>query len=151
MNIVKVFSSIKIRDKILFLTVVGIVVFIFFSTLTVIMGKKQLHTLENIYAKKVVPLDKLRKIQLVFQEIEFRMSGAMADIVTGTAAVNHMKLSMIELESLWDEAGSTVSEEALGKEKADFIKGFTGYKSMSGKFEKAYMKLFYDGETGRCL
>ena len=148
MNLIKVFSSIKIRDKILFLTVVGILVFIFFSSLTVILGKKQLHTLEDIYTKKVVPLDKLRKIQLIFREIEFRMPGAMADIVTGTAAVNHMKLSVNELDDLWNEAGATVPEETLGKEKANFIKGFNGYKSMTGKFDKAYMKLFYDGEAG---
>lgn len=148
MNLIKVFSSIKIRDKILFLTVVGILVFIFFSSLTVILGKKQLHTLEDIYAKKVVPLDKLRKIQLIFREIEFRMPGAIAEIVTGTAAVNHMKLSVNEIDDLWNEAGATVPEETLGKEKADFSRGFNGYKSMAGKFDKAYMKLFYDGEAG---
>ena len=72
----------------------------------------------------------------------------MADIVTGTAAVNHMKLSVNELDDLWNEAGATVPEETLGKEKANFIKGFNGYKSMAGKFDKAYMKLFYDGEAG---
>ena len=148
MNLMKVFSSIKIRDKILFLTVVGIIVFIFFSTLTVVLGKKQLRTFEDIYAKKVVPLDKLRKIQLIFREIEFRMPGVMADLTTGTGAVNHMKLSTKEIDELWTEAGPTVPEDTLGKEKADFIKGYSGFKSMAGTFEKGYMKVFYDGETG---
>jgi methyl-accepting chemotaxis protein len=146
MNLMKVFSSIKIRDKILFLTIIGIIVFIFFSTLTIIMGKRQLNNLEDIYAKKVVPLDKLRKIQLIFREIEFRMPGAMADLTTGTGAVNHMKLSTKEIDELWKDAGPTVPEDTLGKEKADFSKGFSGFKSMAGVFEKAYMKLFYDGD-----
>jgi methyl-accepting chemotaxis protein len=148
MNLKKVFSSIKIRDKILFLTIIGIIVFIFFSTLTVILGKRQLNTLEDIYAKKVVPLDKLRKIQLIFREIEFRMPGAMGDIVTGTAAVNHIKLATKDIDELWKDAGPTVPEDTLGKEKADFSKGFSGFKSMGGVFEKAYMKVFYDGDAG---
>ena len=122
--------------------------FIFFTVLTVTLGKRQLHTLDDIYDKKVIPLDKLRNIQLTFRELEFRMMGIIADTVTGTAAVNHMKSSISEVDNLWEEAGPTIPADTLGKEKEDFIRGYKGFKKMTGTFEKAYMKMFYDNDSG---
>jgi methyl-accepting chemotaxis protein len=140
-------SSIKIRDKILFLSLMGIMVFVVFSIGTVLMGKNQIVALEEMYTKDVVPLDKLRNIQLIFREIEFRMSGAMSDIVTPTAAVNHLKASISEVDTLWEEAGAELTSELLVEEKEKFNKGYKGFKSMSGQLESAYMKIFYDEET----
>ena len=45
------------------------------------MGKKQSNTLEEIYSQKVVPLDNLRKIQLIFRELEYRMAAVTSDLV----------------------------------------------------------------------
>jgi methyl-accepting chemotaxis protein len=140
-------SNIKIKYKILFLTIAGISLFITFSVGTVLMGKKQISTLENIYVKKVSPLDKMRKIQLIFRETEFRIAGVMSDMVTGTAAVNHLKESIKEVEALWEETAPALTTEILIKEKEKFEKGFTGFKGLANQIEAAYMKVFYDGET----
>ncbi|MBI5663747.1 MAG: hypothetical protein HZC49_01470, partial [Nitrospirae bacterium] len=92
-----IMSRIKIRDKILFLALVGIAVLIFFSTCAVLFGKNQRAALEVMCTKNVVPLDRLRKIQLIFRETEFRMAGVMTDMIDGTAAVNHLKSSLKEV------------------------------------------------------
>ena len=73
------------------------------------MGKKQIKTLENIYVKKVIPLDKMRNIQLIFRETEFRMAGVSADMVTGTAAVNHLKEAIKEIDQLWADASGALN------------------------------------------
>jgi len=146
-NIAALLSKVKIRDKILFLTISSIIIFISFSVGTVLMGKKQIETLEDIYIQKVVPLDQMRSIQLIFRETEFRMAGVSADIVTGTAAVNHLKESIKSVEDLWATAGSAIKDESLTEDKETFDKGFNGFKGIAGQIEKAYMQVFYDGET----
>lgn len=141
-----ILSGVKIRDKILFLTLVGIVVFIVFSVGAVIMGKKQIATLEARYKEYILPLDKLRKIQLIFRETEFRMAGVMTDMIDGTAAVNHLKSSLKEVDSLWEDVSPVMSSEELIPERDKFDKGYKGYKGMSGNLETAYMKVFNDGD-----
>jgi methyl-accepting chemotaxis protein len=146
-NITSLLSKVKIRDKILFLTIWSIVIFIAFTVGTVFMGKKQIKTLEDIYVKKVIPLDKMRNIQLKFREIEFRMAGVSADMVSGTAAVSHLKESLKVVDDLWAETNLELTGETLLEDKGKFDKGFAGFKGMAGQIEKAYMKIFYDGET----
>jgi methyl-accepting chemotaxis protein len=142
-----VLSGIKIRDKILFLAVVGIAVLVFFSTCVVIMGKNQIAALEGMYTKNVIPLDKLRKIQLIFRETEFRMAGVMTGMIDGTAAVNHLKASLKEVDSLWKDVKPVLNSEDLIAERDKFEKGHEGYNGMSGKLGSAYMKVFDDNDT----
>lgn len=146
-NLTALLSKIKIRDKILFLTISSIIIFISFPVGTVLMGKKQTKTLEDIYVQKVIPLDQMRTIQLIFRETEFRMAGVSAGIVTGTAAVNHLKESIQSVDELWAAAGAALKDEALTEDKETFNKGFKGFKGMAAQIEKAYMKVFYDGDT----
>jgi methyl-accepting chemotaxis protein len=142
-----ILSGIKIRDKILFLTSIGIIVFIIFSAGAVIMGNNQITTLEDIYAKNVVPLDKLRKIQLSFRETEFRMAGVMTGMIEGTAAVNHLKATLRNVDLLWEEVKPELSTEDLIAERDKFDKGYNGFKGMAGNLERAYMKVFNDKDT----
>ncbi len=147
-NPASLLANIKIRDKILFLTAAGIIIFIAFAAGTVIMGKKQINTLEDIYVKKVVPLDKMRKIQLIFREFEFRMAGVSAKIVDGSAAVNHLKASIKEVDDIWENISPSLNASDILEEKERFEKGFKGFKEIAGQIEKAYIKVFNDGETG---
>jgi methyl-accepting chemotaxis protein len=142
-----VLLGIKIRDKILFLAVIGIAVLIFFTTCTVIMGKNQIAALESMYSNNIVPLDKLRKIQLIFRETEFRIAGVMTGMIDGTAAVNHLKSSSKEVDSLWEDVKPVLNSEDLIAERDKFEKGHKGYDGMSGKLERAYMKVFDDNDT----
>lgn len=139
-----ILSRIKIRDKILFLAIVGISVFVFFTACVVIMGKNQIAALESMYTENVVPLDKLRKIQLIFRETEFRIAGVMTEMIDGTAAANHLKASLKEVNELWEEVKPVLSSEELIAERDKFDKGHKGFDGMSGKLERAYMKAFND-------
>ncbi len=143
-----ILSRIKIRDKILFLAIVGIAVLVFFTACVVIMGKNQITALESMYTKNVIPLDKLRKIQLIFRETEFRMAGVMTDMIDGTAAVNHLHASLKEVDSLWEDVKPVMSTDEQMAERDKFDKGFKGYKGMAGNLERAYMKVFNDKDTG---
>lgn len=142
-----ILSGVKIRDKILFLSIAGIMVFIAFSAGFIAMGKQQITALHGMYANNVVPLDKLRRIQLIFRDLEFRMAGSISDMVTPTAAVGHMKSSIKEVDTLWEEASIVLTSESLSEAKGNFVEGYKGFKGMSGKLESAYMKIFYDKNT----
>ncbi len=68
-------DSVKISHKVLLVAVSALVACIAFSAATVSLGKGQIRNLEEIYNKKVIPLDNLRKVQLIFRELEYRMAG----------------------------------------------------------------------------
>jgi len=140
-------SKVKIRDKILFLTVIGIIVSIGFSTLTVINGKNQIAALENIYVQKVMPLNKLRQIQLLFREIEGRMTGVAADMVSGTAAANHLKISVKEINHLWGSVKGELTSDSLSDAKNRFESGYSSFKGNVDSLDKAYIIMFQDGSA----
>ncbi len=139
-----ILSNVKIRDKILFLAIIGIVVFIVFSAGAVIMGKNQIAADEDMYTKNVLPLDRLRKIQLIFRETEFRMAGVMTDMIDGSAAVNALRASLRDVDSFWEEVKPVLTTEELIAERDKFNKGYKGFKGMSDNLGKAYMKAFND-------
>jgi methyl-accepting chemotaxis protein len=139
-----IFSGVKIRNKIFFLTIAGILVFILFSLGAYIVGKSEIRALERMYASDVVPLDNLRKIQLAFREIESEMERAMAGTIDGTEAVTHLKASAKEIDALWDKTSPRLSAETLSDEKEKFINGYKGFNGMVNEIESAYLKLSRD-------
>ena len=148
MNLKILLAKIKISHKLIILILIGTITLSGFAAGSVMLGQKQINTLEHIYVDNVIPLDQLRKIQLIFRETEFRMGGAMADIVTPTAAVNHLKQSLNKIDSLWADASSALTDEATAESKGKFEEGYNGFIGMAGKIEDAYMKIFYDDDTG---
>jgi len=148
MNLRLLLSKVKISHKIIVLTLIGTIALSVFAAGALLLGQKQINTLEHIYVDNVTPLDQLRKIQLTFREIEFRIGGAMADMVTPTAAVNHLKQSLDKIDSLWTGAGTVLTDKAIAENKDNFQKGYKGFKGMAGQIEEAYMKIFYDSDTG---
>jgi methyl-accepting chemotaxis protein len=141
-------KKLKITHKVTLIIIFGIIISIAFAAANTTTGKKMITTLEKIHNENVNPLIKLVKIQLIFREIEFRMVGAVADIVTPTASINHLKTSIDEIDTLWEEADSLLTADELNEDKETFINGYSGFKGMSGKIDKAYMKIFYDDDTG---
>jgi methyl-accepting chemotaxis protein len=141
-------KKLKITHKVTLIIIFGIIISIAFAVANTATGKKMITTLESIHNENVNPLIKLVKIQLIFREIEFRMVGSVADIVTPTASINHLKTSIDEVDTLWGEADSLLTAADLNEDKEIFLKGYSGFKGMSGKIEKAYMRIFYDDDTG---
>ncbi len=147
MNIRILLAKIKISHKLILLTLIGTIALSVFAVSAVYLGKTEIRALRHIYEDNVVPLDQLRKIQLIFREFEFRMSGAIADIVTATAAVNHLKTGTEKIDQLWAEAGISLTGDEVQESKEKFEQGFKGFKEMRAVFEDAYMKIFYDDDT----
>ena len=138
------FSGVQIKYKILLLSAAGIIVLLVFSIGALEFGNDQKNALENMYAKNFAPLDKLRKIQLILRETEFRMGGAIAGIVKPEDAAVHMKESLDEVDALWKEASVSLDGKELAEYKKHFEKGLRGFKEMAGSIEDAYMKILHD-------
>jgi len=131
-------GNIKISHKILFVVIAAIVLCAGFGITTLTLGKKQIKTLEEIYKEKVVPLDNLRKIQLVFRELEYRMAAVVADMIAPIGSGEHLKQAAPELTGLWDAAKGALTEEEVLKDKETFEEGFRGFMAMAPKLQKAY-------------
>ncbi|MCL4477362.1 MAG: methyl-accepting chemotaxis protein [Nitrospirae bacterium] len=131
-------KRIKISHKVSFVIILSLVVFIAFTIGTIMMGKKQLDTLEEIYAQKVAPLDNLRKIQLTFRELEYRMAGVTANIVAAIGSGEHLKISLNEIDRLWNEVKGRITDDALLKDKENFEKGYSGFRKVAGKLQSVY-------------
>ena len=84
-------NNLKITHKILAVVVAGIIISASFALLTTIIGRRQINILETIYNNNVIPLNNLRRIQLFFREIEFRMAGVQADVVAPIGSGEHLK------------------------------------------------------------
>ncbi|NOZ69125.1 MAG: methyl-accepting chemotaxis protein, partial [Deferribacteres bacterium] len=136
-------NNLKITHKILAVVVTGIIISASFALLTTIIGRQQINTLENIYNKNVLPLDNLRRIQLFFREIEFRMAGVQADVVAPIGSGEHLKQALQNIDTAWSDvksslAGYRSSEEASKAEKT-FERGYKGFKDkVAGKLLDAY-------------
>lgn len=76
----------KISHKILAVIIAGIIMSASFAGIAIVMGQKQTDTLKEIHFENVTPLNNLRKIQLLFRALEFRMVGVQAEVTTPTAA-----------------------------------------------------------------
>ncbi|MBI5663746.1 MAG: methyl-accepting chemotaxis protein [Nitrospirae bacterium] len=130
------FSKLKITHKVTAIIMTGIIISVSFAFLNMVMGNRQIDTLENIYNGNVAPLDNLRKIQLSFREIEFYMVGVKSDVVAPVGAGKHLDKQLKDIEALWSETRETLSD---AESKESFEKGFTGFKGIAQKLLPIYM------------
>ena len=121
----------KISHKIFGIIAIGIIISTTFAILSVSIGSRQ----TNTYSEQVTPLDNLRKIQLYFRELEFRMAGVQAEIVTPTASATHLNYTMRKIETLWEELKDHIPDI---EEKGKYEKGYAGFREIAVKLEKAY-------------
>jgi methyl-accepting chemotaxis protein len=134
----KFLNNIKISHKILLLTITGLLLCVGFGGNTVLVGKQQIKTLDEIYNGKVIPLDNLRKIQLTFRELEYHMAAVMADIIAPIGSGEHLKQSLTDIEKLWIRAKIALTTKDLEKDKKLFEKGYSGFKTLAPTLEKSY-------------
>ncbi len=133
-----IFEKMKISQKVLILIMLSLAVLVSFAVGTITMAKNQLATLEEIYTQKVVPLDNLRKIQAYFREIEYRMTGVIADVVSAIGSGEHLKIVLKEVEDGWNDIKDSITDERLVSEKERFERGLKGFKEFSVKLQRAY-------------
>jgi len=143
-----ILSSIKIKSKILFLTVGGIIIFVFLSIGANMLGKNEIHHLQDMYVGNLTTLDSLRKIQLGFREIEFRMAAASAGMITSDDSIEHLDQILKETEELWQEAQSALHAEKFIREYKSFETGYENFRNMRGALETAYNRIFTDKDSG---
>ncbi len=139
------FKKIKITQKVLSVIIAGIIISSVFAFIAVQTGQKQTETLESIYNENVIILDNIRRIQLYFREIDYQMTGVMADVVAPVGAGNHLEQSLVEIDALWKKSERFLVDvekqgEADSEEKEKFEKGLKGFKSMAGKLKDAYFE-----------
>lgn len=130
-----------VSKKLMLVLVMTVLVFTSFVGWSALSGMGQIKMLENIYSSKMIPLDKMRMIQLLFREIEFRMTGVIADMVAPIGASEHLHSSLKEVDELWAslDIGSTLELE--GEEGAEAKKSMDNFISGYGKFKLIALEL----------
>ena len=132
-------KKLKITHKVALIIMTGIMISVSFAFLNMIMGNRQIDTLEHIYHGNVTPLDNMRKIQLSFREIELNMSGVKADVVAPVGAGKHLEKQLKDIEGFWSEVRETLSDT---ESKENFEKGFAGFKVTAEKL----LPIYFNGE-----
>jgi methyl-accepting chemotaxis protein len=125
----------KISHKVIIIVLSGLVVLIGSGFWIIASGKRQASTLENIYVREVKPLDNLRKMQHVFQDLEFRMAGVIAEVVAPIGSASHLKMSLKEIDSLWSETKDVIPRN---EENDKFEKAYATFKQLAKTLDTAY-------------
>jgi hypothetical protein len=131
-------SSIKISHKILILILAGVLGGVVTSSVAIMIARDQVRTLEDIYKAKVVPLDNLRRVQLILRELEFRMAGVKAEMVASIGSGEHLKSSVATIEETWNETKGFIKEKSLLEQKNTFTKGLGEFKTFAADLQVVY-------------
>jgi methyl-accepting chemotaxis protein len=102
------------------------------------LSNQQMASAEAIYKEKMIPLNKLRQIQLLFREIEYRMAAVMSDLIAPVGAQEHLKLAVAEIELLWADATAKFSADEFAQEVGTFNEGFNGFSQFVPALLTAY-------------
>jgi methyl-accepting chemotaxis protein len=134
-----ILNNIKISHKIIFVICMGLFLFISYSVGIVMIGKSQTKILEEIYNRKVEPLDNLRHIQFIFRELEYRMAGVAADIVGAIPSGEHLSHSLSKIDTLWSDTSKILTDKRLLEKKKLFEKSYKDFKNVAAKLRLAYL------------
>ncbi len=132
------FRNIKITHKLVAMTVIGLFVLSAFALLGVYMGKSQLKSLKSLYAQNMVPLDNLRRIQLIFREIDYQMVGVISAAESSQNALVHLEKSLKQLKAIWEDTNKRLTRSEFGTIKADFARVMKDFSALAGKLKEAY-------------
>ncbi len=138
-------NNITIKKKILFVIITSLILLSALTAGIIFNGKKQVSTLDSIYNERMVPLDNLRRIQLVFRELEFRMAGVIADIVTPTASGEHLSKSLLDIDNLWKQSETFLRDDKLADDIRNYQDGYKGFIGMTTDLQNAY----FDEDTDK--
>ncbi len=140
-------SRMKITHKILAVIMAGIALSALFAASAVMIGTQQTRTLENIYSENVIPLDNLRKIQLIFRELEFRMTGVQADVVAAIGSGTHLVESLKQIDAAWSNVMDAMNGYDLSDDGRKAISTYeTGYKGFIENVLPELKTVYFDNE-----
>ncbi len=91
------------------------------------LSNQQMASTELIYKEKMIPLDKLREIQLLFREIESRMTAVLSEMHPPIDAKYHLELAVAEIKILWRDASATFLADEFVQEVSMFTEGFDNF------------------------
>ena len=132
-------KNIKISHKLMFMTLAALLVLLLFGLVSVYMGKSQLRSLKIVYNEKMVPLDNLRKMQLIFREIDYQMVGVISAAESSQKAAEHLDRAVSELKRIWKETKPLLVHSELDSLAKAFEKNLKGFYDLSGKLREAYI------------
>ncbi len=145
-------KKIKISHKIIAVIVSGVIMSAFFASWAVMIGKKETKTLASIYHENVTPLDNLRNIQLTFRELEFRMTGVVAEVVASVGSAPQLERSIGDIDSKWADIKHSIGNYKLTDEAEASIKTFEkGYQGFKENVVKDLTQLYYDDDPDSVL
>jgi len=142
-----ILSSIKIRSRILFLTIGSILIFVSLTIGANVLGKNEIHHLQEMHVENLTRLDSLRKIQLILREIEFKMVAASAGKISSRESIAHLERAIKDINQLWQRAQETGYSDELIEQRKSFEKGYKNFRKMRKSLETAYGKIFSDKDS----
>ena len=140
-------QKIKISHKVLIVIISGIIISASFAAWSVLVNKKEATTLASIYNENVTPLNHLKNIQLIFREIEFRMTGVIADVVAPIGSGTHLEQSLKYIDKAWKNAKNNINTDKLTDDAKNAIELFEkGHKGFKENIAVQLLKIYYDNE-----
>lgn len=133
----------RVMHKILLLVAMSGALAILLAMASGHLINSQLDAIGEIYQHKLVPLNKLRQIQIRYQELEFSMPAVIAEIYPGTMAGANLEQAYGEIEQVWQEVEPLIDTATYGEELAVYLQGRETFTQLSKKLTKA----FYDQDT----
>ena len=106
---------------------------------SLIFSSGQIHVLETIYESKVTPLDKMRRMQLLYREVEYRMAAIASDMITSPGSAEHLKLVQAEVGQLWQEVLPELADPRMQEAVEKYERGRSGFEPMAVQMIEIYL------------
>ncbi|GBE34225.1 methyl-accepting chemotaxis protein McpS [bacterium BMS3Bbin06] len=135
-----ILQNTKISHKLIFMTVTGLVIIGLFACGIVLMGKDQIDAFEDIYNTKLVPLDNLRNMQLIFREIDYQMVGVISSAESSEESGKHLRKAVKRLAGLWTVTKEKLSSDKILPHEKRFEEALVEFGRMAGQLQAAYDK-----------
>ncbi len=118
----------KISKKITINNITACVIIVMISLTLIFISRESIKTYADFHNKEFLPLDKLRKIQLIYREIEFRIIGTWADVIAPIGSAAHLTNSLNEIDKLLKEIDELVPKDENRAERDKIAKGHKLFK-----------------------
>ena len=106
---------------------------------SLLFSSDQISVLETIYERKVTPLDKIRRMQLLYREIEYRMAAIASDFITSPGSAEHLKMAQEEVTQLWKEVEPSLRDPRMAASIEKFQLGRKGFDPMAAELVEIYL------------